>query len=148
MKTKVESAPKSAPKSIQAAPPVEKPSAKQRKQELQKAAAETRALLGDFSTARKKGGKSLSYKAAEMLVSALSGVEVSTWPLKGGGEAIQSKGLVGPIAISALGDPSAKGRAIALNQALAPFVGYQLRVVAFSGKKGVSIAAFLALAGK
>lgn len=141
-------APAPAPAAI---PPVETPppSAKERKRQLQASAAETRAALGDLSTLRKKGGKTLSLEAASMLQLALAGRKEKTWKLKGGAEAIQTSGLVAPIEFGPEDTPEAKGRAIALNQALAPWTGYHLRVVAFvGGKRGLSISAFLALSGR
>jgi hypothetical protein len=132
-----------------------------KRDEWRKAQAEARALLapllasdaqamdaGDEYGFRKRGERQISPAAHALLALAIPAAkaEVRGWDLKGGGTAFQVAGPIAPIE----GAASERERALAsaVNAMLAPFAGFRLRVVRYSGKRGVSYSATLALAGR
>jgi hypothetical protein len=118
---------------------------------------EARALLAPLAgceaatdaTGNRKSGEVMICPAAHALLSLTipaMKAEVREWSLKGGGSAFQVAGPIAPIE----GAASERERALAsaVNAMLAPFAGFRLRVVRYTGKRGVSYSAMLALAGR
>lgn len=129
----------------------------QKRDAWRKAQEEARALLAPLAgceaandaTGNRKSGEVMICPAAHALLSlAIPAMkaEVREWSLKGGGTAFQVAGPIAPIE----GAASERERALAsaVNAMLAPFHGFRLRVVRYSGKRGVSYSAMLALAGR
>jgi hypothetical protein len=135
-------------------------SAKERKAEFQATAAAAAALVTaaipteaaeieaalDWDGARKRGERQIAPEAHPLLLLAMGGVKEKQWELKGGSTAHQFKGAVTPIT----GAVTEREKALAagVNRALAPFVGFGLRVIRFTGKRGVSYFAVLTVAGR
>ena len=129
----------------------------QKRDAWRKAQEEARALLAPLAgceaatdaTGNRKSGEVMIAPAAHALLSlaipALK-AEVREWSLKGGGTAFQVAGPIAPIE----GAATERERALAsaVNAMLTPFAGFRLRVVRYSGKRGVSYSAMLALAGR
>jgi hypothetical protein len=97
---------------------------------------------------RKRGERQITPEAHALLALAIPAAkaEVRGWELKGGATAFQVAGPIAPI--DGAETPRERALALALNQCLAPFVGFRLRVVRYSGKRGVSYAASVAIAGR
>jgi hypothetical protein len=132
-----------------------------KRDEWRKTQAEARALLapllasdtsaaheGDEYGLRKRGERQISPEAHALLALAIPAAkaEVRGWDLKGGATAFQVSGPIAPIEGAAT--PRERALALALNQCLAPFNGFRLRVVRYTGKRGVSYSASIAIAGR
>jgi hypothetical protein len=145
----------------QSAPPVQPVPAplsrKEKRDAWRTAQAEVRAMLApvldtpaanDATGTRKSGEAMIAAEAHALLSLAIPAgkADVRDWPLKGGGTAFQVSGPIAPIEGAAT--ERERALAAAVNSMLAPFAGFRLRVVRYTGKRGVSYSASLALAGR
>jgi hypothetical protein len=135
-------------------------SAKERKAEFQATAAAAAALVAaalpteaadteaalDWDGARKRGERQIAPEAHPLLLLAMTGTKERQWDLKGGAKAHQFKGVVAPITGAAT--EREKALAAGVNRALAPFLGFGLRVIRFTGKRGVGYFAVMTVAGR